>query len=414
MKLVYKITLRYFLFSFLILVLLGTGINFVLKIIAKREIDEKLENTVNQVEKSIEHNQQITSIEPFVTVMQRENGEEFEEFSDTSYQQEQGEIEEYRQLTAVKKINDRIYRITVRESELESDDLMGTISVFILLSLILLFCTLILLNIRISNSVWSTFYTNLDRLKMFSLTDLKPFHPEESNVLEFNELNQALSTLTKKVIDDYGVLKRFSEDASHELQTPIAVIRSKIETLMEENGLKKTQIDKIKSIYDSVNMLASINRDLLMLTKIDNNQFSNNETISLKNSVEEKIEYFMELTQIKNLKTEFEFLSDWIINADKNLVDILLDNLFTNAIKHNIPGGKIMIRLEDAVLAIANSGEKPVKNRALIFERFHKESGSGSTGLGLAIARQICKALRLQIQYDFDAGRHIFTIRNES
>ncbi len=414
MKLIQKINQRYIIYSIITLVLMGIVLFFTLRIIIDEETDEKLEITCLHIERLLSEKKEVFVLEPFILVEFAEIIKEDKYFSDTMIYMESQEHEEFRQLTVFKEIGGISYKIIIRESILESEDLLETLSVIILISLIVLFILFYLINNRVSISVWLPFYNNLEKLKNFSLQKMVKFKPENSNIDEFRELNIVLKSLTNKVINDYEILKKFSENASHELQTPLAIMRSKIETLLEDTTFRLPQIEKIQAIYQSINRLTKINKGLLLLTKIENQQFTNLEDISLNNFIMSQIDHFKELMEIRDLKLNYSSHSDWIVNCDKTLFEILLNNLFSNAIMHNIPGGDIQIFLQNRKLTFSNSGTKAIENANLIFDRFYKGAESGSSGLGLAISKQICIALGLQISYDFLNEMHVFYIQNNT
>jgi signal transduction histidine kinase len=410
MKLINKINRRYLFYSLIVLIFLCVAINIALKIIIAEETDETLEYNYRQVERLIKEKIQFAMPEPFVSVQLIGHARESRCFSDTMLYYYSDEGEKFRQLTVIKTINNNTYKITVRESTIESGDLLETVIILVFISLLLLFGMLFYLNMRISKSVWLPFYKNLEKLKKFSLHKRVTFCPENSDISEFQELNKTLKSLTEKVINDYDIIKKFAENASHELQTPLAIIRSKIESLLEGNELAPVQAEKIQSVYKSVNRLTKINKDLLLLTKIENQQFVKIEAVSMKKFILEQMEYFSELAGIMEIKIDFRDTADWIINCDKALIEILVNNLFSNAIKHNIKGGAINIELENKKMVISNSGTKNIEDAKHIFDRFYKEAGSDSIGLGLAIAKQICLMLNLKIEYNFSDKIHSFTL----
>jgi two-component system OmpR family sensor kinase len=410
MRLLQHINRQYFIYSSVILMILGISLYIGLKLIIYEETDEKLENTYKQVERNIKQKQELIKLEPFISVELTESAEERQFFSDTIFYPEANELETYRQLTVIKSIGEHTYRITLRESALESEDLLETLIVVILASLALLLVLLFYLNSRISRSVWIPFNKNIEELKKFSLQSKEAFRPEESNILEFQELNKTLKVLTDKVMSDYQTLKKFAEDASHEIQTPLAVIRSKVEALLDEGNLSPQQTDKIQAIYQSVNRLTRMNKELLLLTKIENRQFAEPEDISLKTCIRQQIEHFSELITMKAIKLNFRDHDEWNLHCDRSLIEILLGNLFSNAINHNQQGGEIEITLENEQLEISNTGTKSIENAHRIFDRFYKETDTGSTGLGLSIVRQICIVLNLQIDYNFSGNRHHFIV----
>lgn len=410
MKLINKINRKYLWYSFILMLCLSIGIHFSIRFVIDEETDENLERIAKIVIEQIENGNPLTSLEPYISVHPTEYSIDTAYFFNSIFQKGEMQGEEYRQFTTIKNIDNETYQIIIREIIVESHELLETISILTIFSLLLLLILLYFANRKISKSVWLVFYKNLEKLKQFSLTDLIPFEPEQSDISEFQELNEVVKSLSEKVIKDYNTLKQFSEDASHELQTPLAVIRSKIESLLDGDLLNEVQTEKMQSIYNSVNKLSRINKGLLLLTKIDNNQFSQSEILDVNRLIETKIEYFNELAEIKGLTFKYNHLSEWQCNANPYLFDILLNNLLSNAITHSNTKGNINITLENNKLILSNPGQRPIENIERLFERFYKESNSNSVGLGLAISKQICYALGLNIACHFEKNTHFFTI----
>lgn len=410
MKLINKINRKYLWYSFILMLCLSIGIHFSIRFVIDEETDENLERIAKIVIEQIENGNPLTSLEPYISVHPTEYSIDTAYFFNSIFQKGEMQGEEYRQFTTIKNIDNETYQIIIREIIVESHELLETISILSIFSLLLLLILLYFANRKISKSVWLVFYKNLEKLKQFSLTYLIPFEPEQSDISEFQELNEVVKSLSEKVIKDYNTLKQFSEDASHELQTPLAVIRSKIESLLDGDLLNEVQSEKMQSIYNSVNKLSRINKGLLLLTKIDNNQFSQSEILDVNRLIETKIEYFNELAEIKGLTFKYNHLSEWQCNANPYLFDILLNNLLSNAITHSNTKGNINITLENNKLILSNPGQRPIENIERLFERFYKESNSNSVGLGLAISKQICYALGLNIACHFEKNTHFFTI----
>ena len=410
MKLINKINRKYLWYSFILMLCLSIGIHFSIRFVIDEETDENLERIAKIVIEQIENGNPLTSLEPYISVHPTEYSIDTAYFFNSIFQKGEMQGEEYRQFTTIKNIDNETYQIIIREIIVESHELLETISILTIFSLLLLLILLYFANRKISKSVWLVFYKNLEKLKQFSLTDLIPFEPEQSDISEFQELNEVVKSLSEKVIKDYNTLKQFSEDASHELQTPLVVIRSKIESLLDGDLLNEVQSEKMQSIYNSVNKLSRINKGLLLLTKIDNNQFSQSEILDVNRLIETKIEYFNELAEIKGLTFKYNHLSEWQCNANPYLFDILLNNLLSNAITHSNTKGNINITLENNKLILSNPGQRPIENIERLFERFYKESNSNSVGLGLAISKQICYALGLNIACHFEKNTHFFTI----
>jgi signal transduction histidine kinase len=412
MKLLNKINIRYLLFSVGVLILLGITFYFVLSYIISEELDEKLLTIQKRVTAQIKNENQVPVIKPYIEVVEGAYMKQQTLFSDTIIENLlEKEGEEFRQLTSIKEINGKIYKIIVRESKLESHELFESIAFIIFLAFIVLVFILFLANSRIAKSVWLPFYNNLKLVKNFSLNDLSPLHLKPTGIKEFNELNKVIFSLTEKVISDYKSVKQFSENASHEIQTPLTIISAKLESLINSNGLNTEQLEKVKSIYSSVHRLSKLNKSLLLLTKIENKQFRDVEEISIRKVIEEKLIEFQELISLGNLKLETFLDKDILVVISPLLADILINNLISNSINHNKEKGKIKIEIKERQLSISNSGNTILSNSGNIFNRFYKENPSSkSVGLGLAIVKKICDTHNIKITYSFKENMHCFML----
>jgi signal transduction histidine kinase len=259
------------------------------------------------------------------------------------------------------------------------------------------------------NDLWKPFYRTLTELKSFNISDNRSLNLKVANVDEFNELNETVKSMSFKVKRDFHNLKQFTENASHEMQTPLAVITSKLDTLIQDEILKSVQYEQINDIYAATNKLSRLNQSLLLLVKIENNLIDDAEPLQLNVLIEEKIQQFQELCLTRQLKVKAD-LSGKEVLASKFLTDILLNNLFSNAIRHNNTGGDIYIRLKDNTLVFNNSGSSRPLEKDKIFERFIKGQNSEGTGLGLALVKNICNLNGWSILYHYSNLLHSFEI----
>jgi signal transduction histidine kinase len=248
----------------------------------------------------------------------------------------------------------------------------------------------------------------MKELRLFNITDAKEIPKLYTSIDEFNELNNAVVSMTAKAKHDYKDLKTFTENASHELLTPIAVINSKLDTLIQTENFSERQSKLLNDLYSAVSRLNRLNQSLLLLVKIENRLLHDQQQINLRTLVEEMIVQFEEIFLDKKLKLTYT-LEDKEIYANRYLMEILLSNLISNAIRHNYNGGEIVINLSAESLTIQNTGEDaPLPDQ--IFTRFHKSSGSEGSGLGLTISRQICENFGFSLNYHFKASYHIFKV----
>jgi signal transduction histidine kinase len=223
-------------------------------------------------------------------------------------------------------------------------------------------------------------------------------------------MNTTLERSTAKALQDYNALKIFTENASHELQTPLAIIRSKMEVIMQGENLSEYQFAALQSASEALNKLSRMNQSLLLLTKIENEQFALKSTVEIDQLLIKKAEQFNELWDDRLLQPHLD-IKPVTLHVNKELVELLLNNLFSNATRHNYDNGEIFISLDKEKLAIGNTGNNTPLSKTHLFQRFYNPSNSStSNGLGLAVIRQICEASGLQVEYDYTDNKHLFTI----
>lgn len=323
------------------------------------------------------------------------------------YDESEQEVLPFHQLVFYTNLEGKYYRITISRSHIESDDLFDATVMGILSILAGLLLCLYLLNSWVNRNIWMPFYRILDIIKSFDMEKGNIPNLPDTGIDEFNDLGREVKEMMKKIKKDYFSLKEFTENASHEIQTPLAVIKSKLELLMQNEIFNKEQMELIHSSYEAVNKLSRLNQSLILLTRISNRQFIGTDTIDLKELLEKKMENFRELAVHKNLNITTKLQENTILNINPSLAEILISNLLSNAIKHNIENGEINITLTRNKLEILNTGDTlysypPEK----LFERFRKKDGNESLGLGLAIVKQICDNYSIHIDYFHENNKH--------
>jgi signal transduction histidine kinase len=246
-------------------------------------------------------------------------------------------------------------------------------------------------------------------LRLFNITDNLELQKVDTDTDEFRELNTAVINMTSRAKHDYRDLKLFTEHASHELLTPIAVINSKLDTLIQTENFSDRQSRLLNDLYNAANRLTQLNQSLLLLVKIENRLEHGKEQIDLRLLIEELIAQFEEIFQDKNLKINYIPGNKEIVGS-RYLIDILLNNLISNAIRHNYNGGSIIVNLNASRLIVSNTGDNKPLPVDDIFKRFHKSTGSEGTGLGLTISKQICENFDFSLDYHFEAPYHNFTV----
>jgi hypothetical protein len=392
----------------------GIAIYFILSLVINQQMDEQLAGNVQSIQNQLAEYPQTDFFDPLAEIEKIGNNTETTFLSDTlTFNEKENELEEYRQIISIKKIGETYYKITVRKSKIESEDLLATLVLVTVLAMLILTFTLILVNRKVAQSVWLPFYTNLKIVGQFSINQKKPVNLEPSGITEFDKLNTVLTKLTKQIISDFQNQKQFSEDVSHELQTPLAIINSQLETFLNEPDLTQQHAETVGKIYDSVRRLSKLNKELVLLMKIENKQFPVSGTVNLSHVFDNKIAEFAELIELKNLSIETNFANNFEVEMPGLLAEILANNLLMNSINHNLKDGKIIIETDDSFLKISNSGNAAITRPEMLFNRFYKENvSSNSVGLGLAIVKRICDNYLLSIDYSFSENAHTFTLTN--
>lgn len=326
------------------------------------------------------------------------------------YMQNEKDYEPVRMLQTVFKNGNNYYQLKVITSMVEEDDLITELTHALLWLYFGLVLTIIILNNLLLRNIWKPFYQLLKQLTNFRLYDAQPLKLFRSRIDEFNMMQVTVQRFLKNNTAAFNRQKQFIENASHELQTPLAIALNKLELLAENNFLNEDQAHLLGSALSNLERLKRLNQSLLLLSKIENEQFDGRSEVVVNDLVGRILEDFSEQIDFYNLKLNYlqENVVKWMINPD--LADILLSNLIKNSIKHNAKDGWINVTLSDHKLIIENSGDTAL-DEEVIFNRFYKNSPSSeSTGLGLAIAKAVTAVSHLTLDYMYN-GKHIFTIK---
>ncbi|MGN6605237.1 MAG: sensor histidine kinase, partial [Ginsengibacter sp.] len=340
------------------------------------------------------------------------NGDFKSKFSTTEvYDKKENESDIFRKLDFFVTINGNNYIAEVKKSQEETEDIIQMILVITFSVIIFLLLVLFIANRFLLAKIWKPFNHTLAQLKQFNLSSKNKIVLQQTDINEFDELNETVLFMTEKVSRDYESLKNFTENASHEIQTPLSIIKNKIELLLQSENLDKTQVNAIQSLNDAASRLSKLNQSLLLLAKIENHQFENGEKINFSFLLNSCIENYEELATIKNISIEKNIAENIFIEINDSLAEILISNIILNAIKHNYQNGNIKIQLASNSIIVSNTGDAPHENTARLFERFKKDSSSSdSIGLGLAIVKTICDTYGFIISYYYKEDMHIVKI----
>lgn len=295
------------------------------------------------------------------------------------------------------------YEVVLSHLLLGDDDIAEGSATIILVLILLLFGGLFLIIVIVSKQAWRPFYGTLNSIKKFGLNKER-ITLKSSNIDEFNSLNTIIEQLFDKITDDYTRMKEFNENASHELQSHLAVIRSKMESILNALPEDNQIVNDTQSAYIAVNHLSQVQRSLLLLSRIGNNEFSTNIETNIKTHVIAAIDLFAEAANLRGIRLSEE-LTDSVVIMDPGLAKILINNIIKNAVKHNIDNGFIDIKLCNGALSVLNNGADSDVDPAEMMKRFNKGK-TGNYGIGLAIVSQICDIYHFKVSYDITNSTH--------
>ena len=319
----------------------------------------------------------------------------------------ENELEPYLEFSNQIKIGDSYYSIKLRQSTFENEDLVIIIAFSLFVILSIAFGILFFISKQTNKTIWTDFEQNLQAIEEFNFSKEKKIELLETDIEEFDRLNRVIENMTEKLKTDYLSLKKFTENASHEIQTPLSIALLNLDELLQQN-LNEEAFKKTIISIQALKRLSLLNQSLILLAKIENKQFQADKSLSFNDIVNRKIKEFTPLFESKKLNFELKFEHDFVVKMNDQLADLLLNNLLSNAIKHNKVNGNIQLVMRKNEFKICNSGDVNSLTDETIFNRFVK-GDSKSYGLGLSIVKNICDTHNLEIHYTKNK-MHCFTI----
>lgn len=416
MKLISKTLIYYLLLSLPLLVVAGLLSYFLIKGELLDGTDESLTSEKLKAEKlirSLKSSNTIYLSSDSLSNIKLSSGSKLNSsFIDTLiFDQEENENIGARILKSNYTFNGNTYQITLVKSTMNQEELLEGILATFALIVGFLIVSFVIVNWLLSKTLWKPFYSTLLQLNKYEIKNHEHHHFNPENTIEFNQLNDALNKMMDKIYSDFIQQKEFTENASHEMQTPLAVVKANLSLLMQSPNLKEDEMNRLQTIENTIKKLSSLNKALILLSKIENNQFNESDTINIKNTVARITDNFAEVIQSKNMNLDLNLNEDILAKMNPALAEVLITNLLQNAIRHNNESGKITIESKGNQLSISNTGMPLNIPEEQLFMRFKKNDASKeSLGLGLAIVKSICKSNNIDIGYSFQNGFHTFTL----
>lgn len=318
----------------------------------------------------------------------------------------------YRILYSPIELKGKKYIYNEKINLVEMEGMVWSISLMFLLVIAFFLVVILYVSKRSSKKIWEPFYDTIIQIRNFEIDKdkLPQFMPTE--IEEFDSLNKSIKRLIEKNTAIYKNQKEFIENASHELQTPLALFQSKIDTIIQTSGLSKEQSVLLNALNNDVSRLNRLNKNLLLLSKIENDSYFEKHNYSINNYIDKNFEFFEEQAEAKNISITKNFRHSLVIETNSILIEVLINNLFLNAIRHNSKSGIINIEIQENTLTFSNTGNPIALSDDKLFNRFSKSNPSAKgNGLGLAIVKKIVELNGWKINYSFENNLHNFFIK---
>lgn len=416
-------TLRYLSIAFLIIITIWAALfyAFILEEVYDN-VDDGLKNQKILILREVyEHPRLLETNEYGINQFRITPVDDEDDFSEENYLDNEffympydDEMEPYRVLrTGFYAPDQKPYYLEIRTSTVEEDDLILNLTTALVVLYLVLVLGVYLINELVLRRAWRPFRIILENLNLYRFGKKEDLKPVSTNIVEFNQLDEEIHRMWRRNEEVFDDQKRFIENAAHELQTPLAITINKLEMLMEDESLTETQLTQLADSKSSLRRLVNLNKALLMLSRIENKQYKDVKRISLNQIVGEISEDFQDFLSFKDITLQVEEYGTFDVSMNKDLALVLISNLFRNAIRYNIKGGRIAINIDQNHLAVANTGNQVKLNQEKIFNRFHKGTqDSQSNGLGLAIVKSIVDTYpELSVDYRFAKNMHVFSLK---
>ncbi|MBQ4520137.1 MAG: HAMP domain-containing histidine kinase [Bacteroidaceae bacterium] len=302
--------------------------------------------------------------------------------------------------------------LTVITPTIEKKDLMESIAYWILGLYLAVVITIIVVNAWVIRRSMRPLYRLLGWLDRYNINEQADPIDNPTTVTEFQTLNDAIQRFSQRNHELFEQQKRFIGDASHELQTPIAICLNRLEMLCDTD-LGEEQMGEVIKTLQTLEHMSELNRSLLLLSKIDNHQYLDTVPVDMAALVHQTQNEYRRMAAERKVKVTIEETCHLVWTMNPTLAKILVHNLYRNALVHNLAegDGELHIYIGTREMAFSNTGAPVALDEEHIFDRFYKEGGrEGSSGLGLAIVKAICDTSDLSVGYDFVERKHRFVV----
>jgi len=316
-------------------------------------------------------------------------------------------------LTFGTTINGINYKLTVRKSIVDYQEIIEVVTGIMIIMFVVLILVLNGSFYMVSKIAWKPFYRTLDKVLSYRLNSGEEIHFEQSGIKEFDQLNETLQAMTSMIRSEYRQLKDFTEHISHELQTPVTIIKARTDILLQSTSLNSDDLRTAASIRQAADRLAMMTEGLVTLTRIDSGWFIGKVSIELSHAIKQKLSWYEELIELRQIEISISGSDKAVIEMNERLWEMLIGNLLSNAIKHNKDGGFIDVVIRRNQLQISNSMNRPAgeTNSTKLMERYYSENPQKGLGLGMSIIESICRTQGFEFYYEEVDQVHKVSIR---
>lgn len=316
-------------------------------------------------------------------------------------------------LRATYSVRSRHYVVTLQQSYLEFDEIARALSVGVIVCFLGLIALLLLVDVVVSRRVWQPFYGIIQQLQHYRVDQPEGVHFPSGNVEEFTLLSQSLDAMIQRTRHQYNQQKQFTDNASHEMQTPLSVLSFELDLLQQSAQLTEIDLDRIERSQQTIKRLSAMNQSLLLLAKIDNQQFAHRERVNISELVNQLLDNYLDYAAHKGI-VFIRLIEDGLYRSlNRQLADVLFSNLIKNAIRHGNPNSSVLVQVGSHCLIITNEGDPLPFPEEHLFRRFVRNQAlPQSTGLGLALVKQIADQYGMIVYYNYSSAmrRHVFQV----
>ncbi|MEA4916149.1 HAMP domain-containing sensor histidine kinase [Proteiniphilum sp.] len=305
----------------------------------------------------------------------------------------------------------RFHELVVAIPTIEKKDLKEAILYWMIFLYFGLLLCILIVNIWVYHQSNKPLHKLLGWLNRYKIGRENIALNNDTDITEYKKLNEAVVQSMQRSEKVFEEQKQFIGNASHEIQTPLAVCRNRLENLMEDDSLTESQLEELSKTLQTLEQITRLNKTLLLLSRIENNQFSGTTEIEFNSMIKKNLQDYKEVYTHLNINVEIKESGIFKIMMNETLAEILINNIIKNAFVHNVTDGKIIIETSASKLIFKNSGQEFALDSQLIFKRFYQGNKKPeSSGLGLALIKSICDQEKLHIDYFFENNFHCFNI----